>query len=106
MRCGKDSTKTGTFQGDIIVNSSDYNYVDPEGSTVKRFEFNGGSYSCFSIEPFTGVIRLKQGKFLDFSSDSTTNVGCNGNSNSITFTVKVQDDQERQTPVTTTITVL
>ena len=72
---------------------------------MKRFEFNGGSYSCFSIEPFTGVIRLKQGKFLDFSSDSTTNVGCNGNSNSITFTVKVQDDQERQTPVTTTITV-
>ena len=51
------------------------------------------------------MIRLKQGKFLDFSSDSTTNVGCNGNSNSITFTVKVQDDQERQTPVTTTITV-
>ena len=44
-----DSTKTGTFQGDIIVNSSDYNYVDPEGSTVKRFEFNGGSYSCLVL---------------------------------------------------------
>ena len=93
-----DSTKTGTFQGDIIVNSGDYNYTDPEGSTVKRFEFDDVSaQQCFSIEPFTGVIRLKQGKFLDISSDSTTNVGCNGNSNSIVFKVKVQDDQERLT---------